>query len=323
MRPLAVVLALVLGGSAAQAQDSVTPRPAGPRTIVGVVTDTSDDVLVDSVLVTIVKLKRETMSRADGTFRFDDVDPGTYEVRTRRFGYRPQERAVTVGASGGAMRFELMPFAQPLPTVVTSTDRGGLSGVIGDTSYAIVEGAEVAIVASDRRALTDSLGRFHVDVRPGKYMVRISKPGFATKLLSVTVPRDSGRKLVTTLAPRTAANNRDAMNMQALAKRLAEAVSARSKLYTREELAGMGDYDLDRIAIRGSGQPVADTCLAVIDGGPTSMPLWTLKAADLEMVEVYVGKASRPTITSIMGGSPSPGRSRPSACVTVYAWLRK
>src|SRR5689334_18890432 len=75
--------------------DAQTPAPptAGPRTLVGVVSDTAG-VPIDSAEIFISALKRRVMSAADGRFRFDDIKPGTYDVSARRLGYLPQVRNV-------------------------------------------------------------------------------------------------------------------------------------------------------------------------------------------------------------------------------------
>jgi hypothetical protein len=54
----------------------VTPRPAGPRTLVGVDSDTLGTP-VDSAEIFIASLKRRVMSAPDGSFRVDDIKPGT------------------------------------------------------------------------------------------------------------------------------------------------------------------------------------------------------------------------------------------------------
>ena len=131
------VVGLALRGGVAAAQQPATPRPAGPRTLVGVVLDTIGNP-VDSAELLIASLKRHVMSGADGTFRFDDVKPGSYEIAARRIGYYPQVRTAVVGDNGGVVSFSLAPGIRALPPVVTSVPLGGLSGVIGDTAYDIV-----------------------------------------------------------------------------------------------------------------------------------------------------------------------------------------
>ena len=155
------------------AQQPTAPKPAGPKTLVGIVTDTLGNP-VDSVEPVISSIKRQTMSKSTSTFRFDDIKPGPYQVLARRLGYYPQVQSTTVDDKGGVVSFSILLGIRALPPVVSSVARGGLSGVIGDTAYNIVGDAQVAVIASDHRTLSDSLGRFFLDLKPGKYMVSVA-----------------------------------------------------------------------------------------------------------------------------------------------------
>ena len=52
--------------------------------------------------VVVDELKREAVSGPDGTFRFDNLAPGTYHVSVRAQGYSSRRTEVTVPAAGGA-----------------------------------------------------------------------------------------------------------------------------------------------------------------------------------------------------------------------------
>ena len=106
----------VLGAASLDAQLPVAPRPAGPRTLVGVVSDTLGTP-VDSAEIFIASLKRRVLSTADGSFRVDDIKPGTYDVSARRLGYLPQLRKVRVGEDGGTATFNLIPYVRGLAPV--------------------------------------------------------------------------------------------------------------------------------------------------------------------------------------------------------------
>src|SRR5690242_16529370 len=191
-----------LGAARASAQRAAerSIKPAGPGTLVGVVADTLATPL-DSAEVFIASLKLHATAEPNGTFRFDGIKPGSYEISARRLGFFPQVQEVVVGDSGGVATFSLVRRLQPLPTVVTSAPRGGLSGVIGDSSYNILQGAEVTMLATDHRAITDSTGSFFMAAKPGRYMVRVQHQGYASRLIGVTIPQDSGRRILIGLAP--------------------------------------------------------------------------------------------------------------------------
>ena len=233
----------VLAATSVDAQQPTLPKPAGPKTLVGIVTDTIGNPL-DSVELTISSLKRHAMSGADGTFRFDDIKPGPYQVVARRLGYYPQMQSATVDDNGATISFSLLLGVRALPPVVSSIARGGLSGVIGDTAYNIVSEAQISVIASDHRTLSDSMGRFFLDLKPGKYMVNVTRPGYRTRLVSVTIPNDSGRRMTVWLTPTNAGQyNRDAMAFDALAARLARRNPVWSNIYTREDINKMGIDD--------------------------------------------------------------------------------
>jgi hypothetical protein len=314
----------VLGAASLDAQLPVTPRPAGPRTLVGVVSDTSGTP-IDSAEIFIASLKRRAMSTPDGSFRLDDIKPGTYDVSARRLGYLPQLRKIRVGDEGGVGSFQLVPYVRGLAPVVSSSTRGGLSGVIGDTAYNIVAGAEISVIATDRRASSDSTGSFYMDLKPGRYMVRVKREGYGSKLASVTIPNDSGRRIVVWLSPSSSpGSRREEWAIDSLRRRLLIRNPVWSAIYTREDILRMGATDAAQLATIGARSPVADNCLAFIDGGPTTAPIWAFSAADIETIEVYTPRRTSYAPTSIASRGHLPAASQASECSNiVYLWLRK
>jgi iron complex outermembrane receptor protein len=59
--------------------------------------------------VTVEELRRDTMSGADGTYRFENVPPGTYHVLVRVQGYNTQRTEVAVGSSAVSLDIEVGP----------------------------------------------------------------------------------------------------------------------------------------------------------------------------------------------------------------------
>jgi len=181
---------------------NAAPERPGPRKVAGVVRDTAA-VALDSVEVSITSLQRRVFSKADGAFLFTDVAPGKYEVRARKLGYGPQIREMVVDSAGGTGMFSLVPLPYVLRPVVTTVARGGLSGVVGDTAFNALGGAEVRVLGHDAHTITDSTGSFYIPVKAGSYLVAVKDPGFADRLVSVIVPPDSGERIRVTLAPPT------------------------------------------------------------------------------------------------------------------------
>ncbi len=313
------VAASLLAFSASATARAQTPQQGSTRTLVGGIAD-SLGTPIDSADVTIASLRRRVTSGTDGTFRFDKIDPGTYDVSVRRFGFGPQTRRVVVGANGGTMRFTLIAVPHALAPVISSVPRGGLSGVIGDTAFNIVEGATIKVVASDREATSDSLGKFFIDLHPGGYMVRVTRDGFVPRLVSVTIPNDSGRRMAVWLEPGSSAQAvveswmLDALNDRLLRRR------SMSKLYTREDISHMAMTELTQLTLAGGGIRQPDDCPAFIDGGPRTSPLWSISAADVESVEIYPPKSLDPIATSVTRKLPRGAYDCP---VEVWVWLRK
>ena len=317
---LSALLAAPVAGRAQQVQI----QTAGAQSIVGVVTDSGGFPLDAEVY--IVSLRRSGATGPDGRFRFTDIRPGQYQVGTRRVGYYPQLRRVTVTDTGAVVNFALIPIRYRLAPIVKSASRGGLTGVVGDTSYKTLGGVEVTSLATSRgRTTTDSMGRFYLDLKPGRHMVRVTKPGFGSRLMSVTIPKDSGRELVVQLTPASRRNAREEFNMKALRERLISRSPVYSTFWTREDMGKMDFKHFGSFVNAAAMQPVDESCFALIDGGPQQLPIWLLSPGEIEAMEVYVKSRTRGGIGAASAvKAPSRVVPRgPEGCASVIAWLRK
>ncbi|MGH7616255.1 MAG: carboxypeptidase-like regulatory domain-containing protein [Gemmatimonadaceae bacterium] len=329
-RACVAAAALVVAATAAAQQAAAPP---GARVVTGIVTDTAG-VPVDSADVSISSLKQRTIAGSDGTFRFTGVKPGRYSVSARRIGFAPQVRTVVVGPDGGTVRFSLVPTLRVLAPVVTSAAPGGLSGVVGDTAYAIVPGAQVTVLGTDHRAVSDSVGRFFINLHEGRYVVRVMREGYNSRMMSVTIPPDSGRRVTVWLEPgHDGARHREVANFEALNNRLIRRTPS-SKVYTREDLSKTSMTEVTQLVTAGTGAPIDDNCMAIIDGGPRQLPIWDITANDIELLELYPPGSITSDATSLRVPTPGAlqinGQRLPAlpkngyGCdVTVYVWLRK
>jgi hypothetical protein len=329
----AILLATTASGLGAQQRDSIRLPLPGPNIIHGFVADSLERPL-EGAEVIIIGLKLSTLTGPDGTFRFEHIKPGRYNLTARKIGYYPTGRVVQVGDNGGATAFWLARRAGSvdLPAVVTSARRGGLSGVVGDTAYNAIRGAKLWVLTSDRRAETDSTGAFFMDLKPGRYLVRVERENFGTQLVSVTVPKDSGRRVMVWMSPAdrgTSARQSHALLEASL--RMARRRPVWSTIYTREDITRSGFDQLSQLASAGAGYPIDQECRAIVDGDSArSVPIYAIDARDLESVEVYAAIPERRRYTSIMnrGGAAPPrntglGSARQPRCAQVFAWLRK
>lgn len=166
-------------------------------------------------------------------------------------------------------------------------------------------------------------------------MVRVTKAGYDSRMMSVTIPQDSGRRVTVWLQPgEDAGRNREAAALEALNFRLIRRTPS-SKIYTREDLSKTSMTELTQLVTSGAGTPIDDNCMAVIDGGPAKQPIWNISAADIELLELYPPKSiitsdetslrvPLPTARDMNGqrlpSLPTHGYGCP---IAVYVWLRK
>jgi hypothetical protein len=329
---LSFALIVTFAAIAGAQQRPTGPRidPPGPRVIVGVVIDTAG-YRVDSAEVLIRSVERRAMTNAEGMFRFDDLKPGMYDLTVRKIGFFPQVRRIRLAENGGVAHFEVVRRVFALPPAVTVATQLGLSGVVGDTAYNIVSGAVISTIASDHRTVSDSTGAFYLDLKPGRYIVRVERAGFAPQLASVTLPSDSGRKIVVWMTPSTTFSQaRAAWAFDAMQDRILRMNPVWSKILTREDILHAGFDNIKQLATMATGQRMEDECLATIDGGPARVPIWSLDPNDVEMMEAYTTPPPKPTnariVQGVFGTRPDTrGQFKnPTDCgASLFIWLRK
>jgi hypothetical protein len=294
--------ALICGARVAIAQDPVRlpgvvvkapiEKP-GPRALAGVARDTFA-IPIDSVEISIPDLKRRAITGGDGKFHFDKVAPGTYDVRARKIGYAPQVREVTVDADGGVGLFEMLQLQRALPPMIVSAARGGIGGVVGDTSFRAVPGAIVRLVGKGLAVAADSSGYFHFDVEAGQYFLTVKQDGFKDKVVSVRVPPDSGRRVSIFLEPRSGdALIQSHWNVDDMAERVALRTKTNSSVYAREDLIDMGVEWVGDVVQGGFTRAISKTslldrdCVGILNGGPETVMLKTLTIDDVASIEIY------------------------------------
>lgn len=322
-----VHLALALLATGAASAQPVAPPPAGPRTLSGIVVD-SLGVGIPEATVYIVELRRQARTRDNGAFRFDSIAPGQYTVGARAIGFISGTGMVKVGANGGTAIVEMLRVSFALPSMVTTASRGGLSGVIGDTSYRAMPSVSVRVLGSGAGAtVTDSTGEFYLPVKAGSYMVRLEREGYGRQIIGVTVPANEGRRIAAWMTPRSEQSNPvEGANLFELEQRLMRRRPVGSKLYTRESLMKLNIIDARDAAQRFLARPIRDgdsEGCAKVDGGPQTVPLWSVSADDIELLEVYEAPRVRSAKTSIMNNPAiSAMAGDPRSCRHIV-WLRK
>ena len=326
LKSLALTIAMMTGSVAIANAQTAAPRTAGPNTIAGVVTDKNGRPLPDAE-VFLRQLQQRARTRDDGTFTFVALKKGRYDITARHLGYYSKNYRVTVGDSGGTVTIKMERVAFSLPSVITTADRSGLSGVIADTALKAMSGVRVQIMGSARRATTDSAGGFYIDLGPGQYLVTLQRDGFARQTIGVSVPPQGGRQMAAWMVPQQGgANNRETQNLLEMSQRLMRISPVWSKFYAREDMEKMGAPDLRQVASMSAMRQLNPDCPVIVDGGPYIVPLWQLEVRDLEFVEVHTNKNRSPVAAGPLGPPTqraSTDMLASSDCgVTIYAWMR-
>lgn len=327
---IAVAISPMLGAQ------ELAPKPVGPRTLIGIVTDTLGAAMANAD-VSIPKLARSVRSGADGAFRFDDVDPGTYAVNARSVGYISPNARVDVGGNGGSVHLIMIRFGTIMPSVVTTAARNGLSGVVGDTAHKPLWNVKVTIMGASGKAETDSTGSFFIPLGPGTYMLRLERSGYARQVVGVTVPKDQGRNVAAWMAPQAGNSNAtQATRLFELNQRLIRMSPTSSKFFSRDDLVKLGLTDLSSLAHRWAEGVITGGCEVSINGdGREKVPLTALFTLDVEFVELYqrssdFGSGQTRGPTSLTGNptkfitktSMRPGTSPDCGNLMLIAWLR-
>src|SRR3954466_7100446 len=103
--------------------------------------------------------------------------------------YTKRLLVVFAGPVGASAAPAQDPARLPAVVVKAPVEKPGpnqVAGVVRDTFALPIQGVEISIPSLQRRALSDSAGKFHVaDVRPGKYDIRARRVGFAPQIRQV------------------------------------------------------------------------------------------------------------------------------------------
>lgn len=146
-----------------------------------------------------------TATSPTGAFRFANVANGRYQLRILLLGSEPWSEAIDIrDGITVTVNATLRPPTQRLNRVIVSGLRTGVYGEIGDiTNYKPINDAVVEVIGFRSADTTTNGGRFNLSgVRGGRsYVVRISRPGYIVKTVSVQVPERGGFELNAYLEP--------------------------------------------------------------------------------------------------------------------------
>ena len=309
------------------AATSLQAQTSAPGVIRGVIIDSAGRP-IENVDVSVEQLQRRMRTSSDGRFLFADVKSGKYTVSVRSIGYESASSKITVKDSAVTVRFALTRRPFSLPARVTTASRGGLSGVIADTGYAPLADVRVRVVAEEGETRTDARGAFFMPLKPGRYLLRIERDGYARQLIGVTIPETEGRELAAWMIPQRGRDNPQVgANLFEMRVRKIRAGPARSRFYSREEIDKLGYADLLPFMRGGVGLPLNQDCWVLINGGPRRDQLWNLSTDDIEFIEVYEPQPPRVTAGPASGSRERLANMRASTvepgCAELIVWTRQ
>jgi hypothetical protein len=182
-----------------------------------------------------------TVTTSNGSFRFDRVADGRYELRILMPGRAPWSTAIDIrGGITVSVNATLRAATTRLPGVLVSGMRTGVYGEIGDlTNYKPLDSARVQVIGFRAATTTSRGGRFMIDSVTGgrSYVVRISRPGYQVKTVSVQVPERGGFELNAYLEPGIDRSKNDELHWRDFDNR-ADYGGNNAALITRAELVG-------------------------------------------------------------------------------------
>jgi hypothetical protein len=164
-----------------------------PATVSGIVVDSATRQGVAGAIITAGNSQRILSARSDeaGRFTLRGLNAERATIAVRRIGYRQMERSIEVSADT-SFTLVIVPNGVRLAPVRVGAKGEGVWGVVvRSTDFSPISGAQVFVAGSGKPVTTDSAGEYFVPLkRPGTFMVRVTRQGFAEDVLPVKVKRD-------------------------------------------------------------------------------------------------------------------------------------
>lgn len=288
-------LALMLGASAPLTAQSVSIRSDSVvGRVTGVVTDSLRRPIADAV-VYLSGVRREVRTRSDGSYVLNIPARGRYTLGARKLGFLRASEEVKLDSGVTRVDFELTRLPDFLPSVITTAARGGLSGVVLEKNGTPVPNAVVTpLGAGVGGTRTNGDGEFFLAVNGGNYLVRFDKPGLRTHLISVTVPKEQGKRMTATMDVQlNKPNPIEGVRLFDLRQRLIRANPVWQRLVTREDLERFGHENAFQVARRFTASPLTNDECATLDGGTAQVPLWAIDVDEIEFMETTASPPPR------------------------------
>lgn len=248
-----------------------TVRADTPGALAGRIIDATGNP-VEGADVLIIGTTLRGRTGKDGRFLVPGIPPGGIEILVRKLGFEPVDGALFINPG---RQFDLQIGLTPLNTLgkvtVTAQVFNEIRGFVTDSGGVPLDSVEISL-AGERKFRTRKDGQFlFANVLPGKWMLRLSKRGYETRVVGLQMVPQLERTVsvkLQPLGPDVAFSVSDSVAWTEHESRRGWMVgSAGAALVTREDLAQWGDSPLD-LALRGAA-PAAMAFMASQIGNGT------------------------------------------------------
>jgi hypothetical protein len=279
--------------------------------------------------------QREVRSDKDGWFSFLGVSPGTHRLRVLRIGFEPRDTSVLVAGPRTEVEISLQRLTRLSEVTIRARPSGVYGTVLARDSLKPLEGARVELLGARTRDTTGHDGSFAMpSARPGTWMLRVTRDGYDTRLLSVRVPKDTGVAIDLVLTPGSPLlDNHMEMLWADLEQRLNWA-GVNASFTGRDELVGHGEsLDLAlkfAFSFSRKGIVIDDRACLFVNG--VGRPGYTIKdfsVDEVESIEVYArggeytGNLELRWPPKVVCGDPTAVPIKGNRAMAIVIWTRR
>ncbi len=176
------VTVTVYGGNTSEADiymdKSDTSNSFNTGTIIGNVKDSQSLLAINGALVSTNPATSSVFSKNDGSYRFENIEPGSYTIQVSKSGYQDASAQITVSAGK---------ITQADFTLISKSGR--VTGTVTDAAtLQPVPGVNIQTQPATVSITTDTSGKFTLEnISPATYTIKANVAGYLTASLSVVV----------------------------------------------------------------------------------------------------------------------------------------
>jgi hypothetical protein len=311
-----------------------------PHLVRGVVRDSATGAPIAGALVQAQRTDLIRTDRSDdlGQFRLL-LPPGEFRLRVLRVGFSESSRSLAMPERDTSLTIGMRSLAQILDATRIQAAVPAVYGIVARLPDLLpLASAKVSVMGVTKSVTTDSTGRFFVDVgKPGTYMLRMTRDGFAEMLFPVEVPArravDASRMLEPSTAKAPAVREHlyveidERLRSRGYNSALVSAADLRASGGSTllESLPGSRSMTLKGLRFGGP------TCI-YINGVHTLMGLDAISTEEVESIEVYAGRGNVTATLQCQSPRPVDARLRglgrgvsnsPEVVRSINIWLKK